>query len=483
MATWYKTNCPYRTKITLTNSSSLVEDDSYLIEVDTATLYSAGKCRGDCDDIVFTRIDDPTPLTRYILPGTENTSTTSIYVRIMNLDAGDTDIYMYYGSLIHGENQALVEYYKELKGSVEITGNGGGYYRDIYKTVIEEIDGSRTVFTVEDEGYLDESLVVYLRGQQLLKDIDFWEATPASGVFEFATPPYVGDDIWAEYYDSSAIPAATPEYWWSTLYADTGSSTPDSQGDSFTFEGGDDIETTITGKKVTIDYIGTSTDELVKVSDDDTTASTLDDKVVAGTDISVTVLNPGGNEQLEIAYAGSGGGAWEVIDSYTVSGSPVSRVTFSGINDSLYFCYELKLMIKNDHATDGAYGLLFFNDIEFTGEDDKKIKRQKYYATNTTWTLGREKTAYIFGCFQSTESYTNAEFSRPGGTDVYAKLESIHQSDTSGYPRAYISFSRYINIGATISKVAVVCFKAGTATETALMYEGTSIVLLGLKKT
>ena len=42
----------------------------------------------------------------------------------------------------------------------------------------------------------------------------------------------------------------------------------------------------------------------VKVSSDDSTPSTLDGKIVAGTNVTLTVLNPGANEQISIAASG-----------------------------------------------------------------------------------------------------------------------------------------------------------------------------------
>ena len=47
----------------------------------------------------------------------------------------------------------------------------------------------------------------------------------------------------------------------------------------------------------------TDTDELAKVSSDDTTAGYLEDKIVAGSNITITVLNDGLNESLEISAA------------------------------------------------------------------------------------------------------------------------------------------------------------------------------------
>jgi hypothetical protein len=46
-------------------------------------------------------------------------------------------------------------------------------------------------------------------------------------------------------------------------------------------------------------------DPTVEVSADDTTPGDLEAKIVAGTDISIATLNPGANEQLEISYSGT----------------------------------------------------------------------------------------------------------------------------------------------------------------------------------
>jgi hypothetical protein len=53
---------------------------------------------------------------------------------------------------------------------------------------------------------------------------------------------------------------------------------------------------------------GAVTDELTKVSADDMTAGYLEDKVAAGTGISISTLNPAGDEDLQIAHATVGSG-------------------------------------------------------------------------------------------------------------------------------------------------------------------------------
>lgn len=76
---------------------------------------------------------------------------------------------------------------------------------------------------------------------------------------------------------------------------------------------------------------GSGVDEQVKVSDNDTTAGTLEEKVVAGTGITLSVLNDGANEQLQItAQAGAGSDDEEiVVDFDYLSSSPVFIATIS----------------------------------------------------------------------------------------------------------------------------------------------------------
>jgi hypothetical protein len=60
------------------------------------------------------------------------------------------------------------------------------------------------------------------------------------------------------------------------------------------------------GAAPTFQSTGPATDELLKVSSDDTTAGYLDGKLTAGTNISLTVGSPAGNETLAVALTGIG---------------------------------------------------------------------------------------------------------------------------------------------------------------------------------
>lgn len=61
----------------------------------------------------------------------------------------------------------------------------------------------------------------------------------------------------------------------------------------------------------------TSTDEFVKASATDTTTGHLGNKIVAGTGITFTTLNPSGNEQIEISASGGSGNAYGTITDGT----------------------------------------------------------------------------------------------------------------------------------------------------------------------
>lgn len=65
----------------------------------------------------------------------------------------------------------------------------------------------------------------------------------------------------------------------------------------------------------------------IQVSPDDTTPDLLDQKIVAGTNITLNTLNPGGDEQLEIVAAGGGGGGF--------SGALVSRSSTQSVSGSV----------------------------------------------------------------------------------------------------------------------------------------------------
>ena len=69
----------------------------------------------------------------------------------------------------------------------------------------------------------------------------------------------------------------------------------------------------------------------VNISDEDETYGTLSEKLVEGDGINLTVLNPGGDEQIEISTEGGGGADDEefIVDFDYLSTSPVTICTVS----------------------------------------------------------------------------------------------------------------------------------------------------------
>lgn len=75
---------------------------------------------------------------------------------------------------------------------------------------------------------------------------------------------------------------------------------------------------------------GSGTDESVKVSSNDTTAGYLTDKLVAGTNITLTPNNDGGNETITISA--SGGGSGEANTASNLGGGEGLFTTKSGVD-------------------------------------------------------------------------------------------------------------------------------------------------------
>ncbi|OQA82213.1 MAG: tRNA(Glu)-specific nuclease WapA precursor [Microgenomates group bacterium ADurb.Bin238] len=85
----------YRT-VTINNSGSQQSNYDALIELDTASLISAGKMQSDCDDIRFWSDSSLSSSLNYFLESGCNTNATQIWVRIPTLNSGDNVIYLSY---------------------------------------------------------------------------------------------------------------------------------------------------------------------------------------------------------------------------------------------------------------------------------------------------------------------------------------------------------------------------------------------------
>ena len=122
--------------------------------------------------------------------------------------------------------------------------------------------------------------------------------------------PLFGTDIVTSEYISSSVDLATAQLWamlaslqsvvngldtskqnlWETIAGDAGTTSASSATDTLSIVGAGTVSTSITGDTLTITGTVTpDTDELVKVNSADTTAGYLEDKIVSGTGISLTV--------------------------------------------------------------------------------------------------------------------------------------------------------------------------------------------------
>jgi hypothetical protein len=93
------------------------------------------------------------------------------------------------------------------------------------------------------------------------------------------------------------------------------------------FEGGATVTDEGGGKATILVSGGAGGGEQVKVSSDDTTEGYLEDKIVEGDYITLTVLNPGGDETLEITSTASGGGGGGDVSIEDEGGEITSAVT------------------------------------------------------------------------------------------------------------------------------------------------------------
>lgn len=94
---WMNSSWLYRMEVTVPNTGSTLTDEEVLMQVNTATLVTAGKLQSDCDDLRVTDSDGTTPIS-YWVEGGCNTATTQIWTEIPSLPTGGKVIYLYYGN-------------------------------------------------------------------------------------------------------------------------------------------------------------------------------------------------------------------------------------------------------------------------------------------------------------------------------------------------------------------------------------------------
>ena len=96
-AGWYDDTYQYRIPIYFENTGAAIDAERrVLLEIDTATLISAGKMQSDCDDSRF--VYGGTLAEYYITGDSCNESSTSYYVTIPTVAAGPNVVWLYYGN-------------------------------------------------------------------------------------------------------------------------------------------------------------------------------------------------------------------------------------------------------------------------------------------------------------------------------------------------------------------------------------------------
>lgn len=88
-----------------------------------------------------------------------------------------------------------------------------------------------------------------------------------------------------------------------------------------------DVQNTLVAGTTLIDLANAATDEKAKVSSNDTTPGFLNGKLVAGTNVTLTENNNGGNETLTISAAGGGGLTGTNYVYVAADGTPAQNFT------------------------------------------------------------------------------------------------------------------------------------------------------------
>jgi hypothetical protein len=146
------TGWSYRRPITISSAQSL-SNYQILVQVDTASLVSAGKMRSDGGDIRFTDSDGATLLSYWIEPGTVNTASTKIWVKVPSIPAGTKTIYMYYGnpSATSQSNSAAV--FGKSISSRFTAGDCDAYYDAFILSSREWVSGGTNLGISGDDNY------------------------------------------------------------------------------------------------------------------------------------------------------------------------------------------------------------------------------------------------------------------------------------------------------------------------------------------
>lgn len=184
--TWWNSSWDYKTQVTINNGSGgTLSNYQAKVELDTATLISAGKMKSDCSDIRVLNSAQDTELDFWVDPTTVNTASTDIWVEVLSLPTGDTTIYIYYSnasasSTSNGSD--TFEFFDDFESYSTGNLSGQGGWADVKGTtqVIVE-SGSKMIKIIQNDlpkhsctfGSSDRSMVARVKAQSATEQITF----------------------------------------------------------------------------------------------------------------------------------------------------------------------------------------------------------------------------------------------------------------------------------------------------------------------
>lgn len=110
-AAWFDDGWKFRVPISVTNGSSQVLQQKVKLDIDTATLITAGKLQSDCDDSRFTDVNGNN--LRYYIDATGgacNTGSTDYYILLPIIYSGENIVYHYYGAPIASQGTENLQF-------------------------------------------------------------------------------------------------------------------------------------------------------------------------------------------------------------------------------------------------------------------------------------------------------------------------------------------------------------------------------------
>lgn len=179
-------------------------------------------------------------------------------------------------------------------------------------------------------------------------------------------------------------------------------------------KGGGGLESVVAGTGISVDVTDpdnpivsstvTDTNDKAKVSSNDTTAGYLNGKLVAGSGITLTEGNNGGDETLTIAASGGGGGS--TVTEYTVTTNDAENTT-SQIT-------VLTFTIPANTFGDGdvVWWEIWCKQLESTSTDSVTWVYSITGLSDTTFTISGNQTSVV-------TSFASAAFKRYGTTLQY----------------------------------------------------------------